>query len=197
MKDALGKLLIDFLSTIAFLAVYAATGNVIWATVLAVLVALGQFAFAWASGRRLSPMTAGSLFLAVALGGATLLTHDARFVLMKPSIAHFAIGAIMLRRGWMLRYLPPVVAGTIPGAITISGYCWAGLMFALGVGVIAVAITGDMWLWGFYVSVVAIGAKVAAFLVQYVAMRLLVRRALRRDPSLAATFGIVVPAAAT
>jgi len=27
-------------------------------------------------------------------------------VLAKPSIAHFAIGAIMLKRDWMLRYVP-------------------------------------------------------------------------------------------
>ncbi len=40
-------------------------------------------------------------------------------------------------------------------------------MFVLGAGTIAVAATGDMKLWAFYVSVVLIGAKVAAFGVQY------------------------------
>ena len=100
-------------------------------------------------------------------------------MLAKPSIAHFAIGTIMLKRGWMLRYVPPIVTETIPEYVTFAGYAWAVLMFALGAGTIAVALTGDMKLWTIYVSVVAIGAKVAAFAVQYVAFRLLVTSRLR------------------
>ena len=119
-------------------------------------------------------MTYASLALVIVLGSATLLTDDPRFVLAKPAIAHFAIGAIMLKRGWMLRYMPPIVAETIPEYVTIAGYAWAALMFALGAGTIAVALTGDIKLWALYVSVVAIGAKVAAFAVQYVAFRILV-----------------------
>ncbi len=69
----------------------------------------------------------------------------------------------MLKRGWMLRYVPPVVAQTIPQYVTFAGYAWAVLMIALGAGTIAVALTGDMKLWAIYVSVVAVGAKLAAF----------------------------------
>src|SRR6267378_4220846 len=72
-----------------------------------------------------------------------------------------------------------IVTETIPEYVTIAGYAWAALMFALGAGVIAVASTGDIKLWAFYVSVVAIGAKVAAFAVQYVAFRLLVTSRIR------------------
>jgi hypothetical protein len=53
------------------------------------------------------------------------------------------------------------------------------LMFALGLGVIAVAATGDLKLWAFYVSVVAIGAKVLALAVQYVVFRILVINRIR------------------
>jgi intracellular septation protein A len=115
----------------------------------------------------------------IVLGSATLLTSDPRFVLAKPSIAHFAIGAIMLKRGWMLRYLPPIVVETIPEYVTMAGYAWAALMFALGAGVIAVAMTGDIKLWALYVSVVAIGAKVLAFAVQYVVFRILITNRIR------------------
>ena len=52
-------------------------------------------------------------------------------------------------------------------------------MFVLGAGVIAVAATGDLKLWAIYVSVVAIGAKLVAFGVQFVAFRLLVGTRLR------------------
>lgn len=192
MKDALAKLAVDFLSTIVFLAVYAASGNVTAATLVAIAIAAGQLIHARLSGKPLSFMTAASLVLAVALGGATLLTHDPRFVLIKPSIVHFAIGGIMLHRGWMLRYLPPIVTTTIPHAVTVAGYGWAALMFALGAGVIAVAMTGDIKLWGIYVGGVAIGVKVAAFVLQYVIFRVLVRRALVREPALAVQFGIAL-----
>jgi intracellular septation protein len=100
-------------------------------------------------------------------------------VLAKPAIAHFAIGAIMLKRGWMLRYVPAIVTETIPDYVTFAGYAWAALLFALGCGTIAVALTGDMKLWTFYVTVVLVGAKIAAFAIQYVAFRILVTNRLR------------------
>jgi intracellular septation protein len=180
MKDVFVKLGTDFLSTIVFIALYLITGNVVLATGVAIAGAVVQLIYARIKGLQLGFMTYASLALVIVLGSATLLTDDPRFVLAKPSIAHFAIGAIMLKRGWMLRYVPPVVAQTIPEYVTLAGYAWAVLMIALGAGTIAVALTGDMKLWAIYVSVVAIGAKVAAFAVQYVAFRLLIISRVRR-----------------
>jgi intracellular septation protein len=179
MKDVFAKLLTDFLSTIVFLVVYLTTDNVVLATSVAIAGAVAQVVYSRAKGKPLGFMTYASLALVIVLGSATLLTNDPRFVLAKPSIAHFAIGAIMLKRGWMLRYVPPMVAEIIPEYVTIAGYAWAALMFALGLGVIAVAMTGDLKLWAFYVSVVAIGAKIAAFAVQYIAFRILVTNRIR------------------
>jgi intracellular septation protein len=179
MKDVFAKLLTDFLSTIVFLVLYLSTDNVLLATSVAIAGAVAQVVYSRLNGKPLGFMTYASLALVIVLGGATLLTNDPRFVLAKPSIAHFAIGAIMLKRGWMLRYVPPLVVETIPEYVTIAGYAWAALMVLLGLGVIAVASTGDIKLWAFYVSVVAIGAKVAAFAVQYVAFRILVTNRLR------------------
>jgi intracellular septation protein len=174
MKDVFAKLATDFLSTIIFLAVYLATDNVLLATGVAIAGAVAQVIYAHVRGQPLGFMTYASLGLVIVLGGATLLTSDPRFVLAKPAIAHFAIGSIMLKRGWMLRYMPPIVAETIPEYVTFAGYAWAALMFALGAGTIAIAATGDLKLWAVYVSVIALGAKVAAFAVQYVAFRILV-----------------------
>jgi intracellular septation protein len=179
MKDVFAKLAADFFSTIVFLAVYLATDNVVLATSVAIASAVAQVVHSRIKGQELGFMTWASLALVIVLGSATLLTHDPRFVLAKPSIAHFAIGAIMLKRGWMLRYLPPIVTDTIPEYVTVAGYAWAALMFALGLGVIAVASTGDIKLWAFYVSVVAIGAKVAAFAIQYLAFRILITNRIR------------------
>jgi intracellular septation protein A len=128
-------------------------------------------------------MTYASLALVIGLGGITLLTNDPRFMMAKPSIAHFAIGLIMLKRGWMLRYMPPLVVETVPEYVTAAGYAWALLMFVIGAGMIVVASTGDLKLWAFYLTVVAGGAKILAFAVQYVVLRLIVtsrRRAAAR-----------------
>src|SRR5580700_5088145 len=174
MTDVFARLATDFFSTIVLLAIYLASGDIVLATSVAIAGAIGQVIYARIKGRELSFMTYASLALVIVLGSATLLTNDPRFVLAKPSIAHFAIGAIMLKRGWMLRYMPPVVAETIPEYVTVAGYAWAALMFALGAGTIAIALTGDLKLWAIYVSVVLLGAKLAAFAVQYLAFRLLV-----------------------
>lgn len=179
MKDVFRRLASDFLSTIVFLVIYLATDNVVLATAVAILGAIGQVVWSRIKGHELGYMTWASLGLVIVLGGATLLTHDPRFVLAKPAIGHVAIGIIMLKRGWMLRYLPAIVTETIPEYVTIAGYAWAGLMFVLAAGTVAVAMTGDMKLWAFYISVVLIGAKIAAFAIQYVAFRLLVGSRIR------------------
>ena len=179
MKDVLARLASDVLSTIVFLVIYLVTDNVILATSVAIAGAVAQVVYARVKGHSLGYMTYASLALVIVLGSATILTDDPRFVLAKPSIAHFAIGAIMLKRGWMLRYMPPRVTEIIPEYVTMAGYAWAVLMFALGAGTIAVAATGDLKLWAFYVSVVAVGAKIAAFAVQYVVFRIVITSRLR------------------
>ena len=174
MRDALIELSTDFLSAIVFLVLYLISGNAILGTSVAIATAIAQIAYARIKGRPLGFMTYASLGLVLVLGTATLVTNDARFMFAKPAIAHFAVGVIMLKRGWMLRYVPPIVVDNIPGAVTAAGYAWAALMFALGLGTIAVAATGNLKLWAFYISFVAIGAKLAAFAIQYVIFRLLV-----------------------
>lgn len=183
MATVFQKLLVDFFSTIVFLVVYAASGDILIATGVAIAGGIGQLILARIRGQKLDVMTWASLALVIVLGSATLLTKDPRFVLIKPSIAHFAIGAIMLRRGWMLRYLPDIVRDNIPHLVTIAGYAWAALMFVLGFGVIAFAMTGDVKLWTFYVTVIAIGAKILAFAIQYVVFRVAITRKLRAAAS--------------
>jgi intracellular septation protein len=179
MKDVVAKLARDFLSTILFLLLVLFTGNVLLGTCVAIAGAVVQLVYARVRGQTLDVMTYASLALVVVLGGATLLTSDPRFVLAKPSIAHFAIGTVMLRKGWMLRYMPAIVVATIPEYVAIAGYAWAALMFVIGLGTIAVAATGDLRQWAIYVAVVAVAAKVMAFAVQYVMFRVLVKHRLR------------------
>src|SRR5262249_30338740 len=160
MTSVFRRLAVDFFSTIVFLAVYFATDNILIATGVAIAGAIGQFIVARIRGTKLDLMTLASVALVVMLGTATFFTSDPRFVLIKPSIAHFAIGSIMLRKNWMQRYMPPRVLPYGADLVLVAGYAWAALMFALGCGTIAVAMTGDLKLWSIYVTFAAL-AKVA------------------------------------
>lgn len=179
MQDVFRRLFVDFFSTIVFLAVYLATDSILIATGVGIAGAIGQYIVAKVRGQNLDLMTLASVALVVVLGSATLLTNDPRFVLVKPSIAHFAIGSIMLRRNWMVRYVPKIVRQHAPDLILAAGYCWAALMFVLGAGTVATALSGNIKLWTFYVTVVLVGAKLAAFAIQYVTFRLMIRRRIR------------------
>ncbi len=179
MKDVFVRLGTDFLSAIVFLVLYLSTGNVVLAASVAIAGAVAQVIYARVKEKPLGFMTYASLGLVIVLGLATILTNDPRFVLAKPSIAHFAIAAIMLKRGWMLRYMPPIVSETIPEYVAAAGYAWAALMLVLGLGTIAVAWTGDLKLWAFYVSVVLVGVKLLAFAVQYVVFRVITTNRIR------------------
>jgi intracellular septation protein len=184
MRTALGQLLSDFLSAIVFLIIYGTTDNLYLATGAAIAVSLAQVAVNKIRGRPVDAMQWLVLGMVVVLGSAALINQDSRFIMVKPSIVHFAVGAVMLRRGWMMRYLPPIARDNIPESVLVaSGYAWAALMFALGALNIFVALTLPFSVWAWFISVGAIGAKVAAFFLQYAIFRIVVRRKLRVTPS--------------
>jgi intracellular septation protein A len=117
VKQALWHLLNDFLSAILFLIVYALTGSLFAAAGIAVAAGLAQFAALRLRRRSIEPMQWMGLGLVVALGGATLLTQSPRLMMAKPSVIHLALAAVMLRPGWMTRYLPEIAR---PNVRTVS-----------------------------------------------------------------------------
>jgi intracellular septation protein len=164
MRTAFVQLLSDFLSAIVFLAIYGSTENVYLATGMAIAVSLAQLAVAKVRGRPVDAMQWLVLGMVVVLGSATLITEDSRFIMVKPSIVHFAVGAVMLRRGWMMRYLPPIARDNIPESVLVgSGYAWATLMFALGALNIIIVVTLPFAVWAWFISVGAIGTKICGF----------------------------------
>ena len=125
------------------------------------------------------------LAVVVVLSAASIATQSPRFVMLKPSLGHFAIAVAMLKRGWMSRYLPEVAQRYLPAnAPVIAGYAWAGLMAALGLANILIALYAPFAIWVWFISVGAIGAKVAAFVLQYAVFRTIIR-ARRRAQSAA------------
>jgi intracellular septation protein len=179
MKQALWQLLNDFLSAILFLLVYALSGSLFAAAGVATAAGVAQLVRLRLARRRVEPMQWISLGLVVVLGGATLLTQSPRFMMLKPTFVHFAIAAVMLRRGWMIRYLPEIARQKVPEAMVVAaGYAWAGLLAALGLANLVIALYCDFATWAWFISVGAGGAKVAAFALQYAVFRTIVRQRL-------------------
>lgn len=180
MLYAAKHLLGDFLSAIVFVAVYATTENLPLAIAATVAVAAAQIGTALVRKQRLDAMVWLSLFLAIAFGGAALVSQDPRFVMAKPSIIHWAIAIAMLRRGWMLRYMDDRAKAHIPESTIVAvGYGWAGWMIVLGIANLVVAMTASFATWAWFVSVGLLSAKIAAFLVTYLVFRLTAKRQAR------------------
>src|SRR6516164_1108364 len=170
---------------ILFLIVYLTTANVTVAAAVAITVGLAQIAVQRFTGRRIWPMQWISLLVVIVLSAASIATQSPRFVMLKPSLGHFAIAAAMLKRGWMSRYLPEIAQRYLPAnAPVIAGYAWAALMAALGLANILIALYAPFAIWVWFISVGAIGAKVAAFVLQYAVFRAIIR-ARRRAQSAA------------
>jgi intracellular septation protein A len=182
LKQALRQLLSDFLSAILFLVVYAVSGSLFAAAGIAVAAALAQLARLRLARRRIEPMQWISLGLVVVLGSATMLTQSPRFMMIKPTIVHFAVATVMLRRGWMIRYLPDIALRNVPEPIIVAaGYAWAALLAALGLANLFIALRFDFATWAWFISVGSVGAKLAAFALQYCVFRAIARQRLAQS----------------
>jgi intracellular septation protein len=177
MKHGALNLLNDMLSTLVFIVVSLLTGN----DTLAIVLGIVQFLWAWLRGKKIDAMLWLSLVLVVVFGSLALVTKDSRFMMIKPSLIYIAIGIVMLRRGWMDRYLPQIAHDNLtPGTIAFAGYAWSAVMFAIAFGNLAVVWLCSFAVWSLYVSIVPLAAKAAALVVQYATFRMLVIRNIRR-----------------
>ena len=168
-------LLLDLASTVLFLAIYIATDNLFLAVGLGMALGVVQIGWQLFKGRPVEALQWLSLVLILASGSATLLTRDATFIMLKPSVIYCIVGTVMLKRGWMNRYLPARAAPVLDVA-TAFGYAWAGLMFASAVLNIALALNLDAKSWAAAMSAWGIASKIGLFLVQYSVMTMIGRR---------------------
>ena len=179
MAQALRQLAEDFLSTILFFAIYALSGSLTIAVLIAMAAGAAQVLRLRLLQRRIEPMQWMSLGLVVVFGTATILAGSPRLMMAKPSVIHTAIAAVMLRPGWMTRYLPPIARDNLPERVVVAaGYGWAALLFALACLNLVVAMRADFAAWAWFAATVLPAAKLAAFAVQYAAFRGIVRRRL-------------------
>lgn len=180
-----GKLLLlDMASTFFFLAVYLLTHNVRLGVALGIALGIAQIGWELARKKPIETMQWLSLFLVVGSGAATLVTHDLRFVMLKPSLIYLIVGAVMLKPGWMNRYLPPVAMASVPDVAVIFGFVWAGLMFVSAALNVIVALSFGIAAWASFMSIYGIVSKAGLFFIQYAAMRAIALRRRRAAPAL-------------
>jgi intracellular septation protein len=169
--EAAKLLLLDLASTIFFLIVFLMTHNITLSVVLGMALGVAQIGWQFARNKPIDTMQWMSLFLVVGAGTATLLTNDPRFVMIKPTVIYTIVGIVMLKPGWMNRYLPPVAIELIPDIAYIFGFVWAGLMFFSAALNLIVALNYSVVTWSAFMSIYGIVSKLVLFLIGYATMR--------------------------
>ncbi len=173
-------LLQDLLPTIAFAILVALKVDIRVATAAAMALSLGQIGYFAATKRPIAPLQWASLGLVILFGTAGILTNDARFLMAKPTLIYAIIGVVMLKKGWMLRYLPPVAGGRGAGTMIVFGYVWAGLMFVTGAANLVIALAFTAW-WPAFLAAFPMASKIALFAIQYVTVRHFAIKELRAE----------------
>ena len=176
----------DLFSTLLFVGLYAATHSVYLATGLGIAAGVLQIAYLKLRRSPIDAMQWMSLGLVVVFGGASLFTHDPRFIMFKPTLIYAAIGVVMLRRGWMTRYMPPLGLVWARDVAVVFGYGWAVLMFATGALNIVLVANGDPKLWAVWIAVFPIASKLVLFGIQYLTTRAIIVGRMRAGGALSA-----------
>ena len=180
LLEAGRMLLLDMAATLFFLALYLLTHNVALSVVLGMALGTAQIGWQLARGKPIDTMQWMSLFLVLGAGTVTLITNDPRFVMIKPTVIYIIVGIVMLKRGWMNRYLPPIAIELVPDIAVIFGYAWSGLMFFSAALNLIVALNFSVVTWSATISIWGIVSKLVLFLIGYVVMRSIGARRHRR-----------------
>jgi intracellular septation protein len=179
--------LFDMASTFVFLGVIMLTKNVPLA--IGSAMALGVVQLGWQVARKkpVGTMQWLSFILVLCFGTISLLTHDPRFVMAKPSLISLVIGAVMLKPGWMNRYLPPIAQETVPDVAFVFGYIWAAMQFFTAGLNLVLALKLSPLAWSEFMSVYGLASTGALFAVQFAVMRIIGarRRRTQMTPALA------------
>src|ERR1700736_1485885 len=179
------RLLLDVVYTFFFLVLYLLRHDVTLSGVLGMALAAAQIGSPWVRTARSDTMQWLSLFLVLGAGAATLLTNDPRFVMIKPTVVYTVVGIVMLKPGWMNRYLPPVAIEIVPDIAVIFGFVWAGLMFFSAALNLVMALNFSVVTWSAFMSIYGIVSKAALFLIGYATMRTIGVRRRRAQMALA------------
>jgi intracellular septation protein len=187
LLHAASFLLLDLASTFVFLVLILLTKNVPLSIALGMVFGVAQIAFEFARKKPIGVMQWMSLFLVVTFGTISLVTNDPRFVMIKPSLIYVIVGVVMLKPGWMNRYLPEDAMKIVPDIGVIFGFIWAAMMFASAALNIVLALKLNPVTWAAVMGGYGTISKISLFLIQYATMRFIGvrRRRAQMTPALA------------
>lgn len=183
---AVRPLIYDSLGVIVFAVLVMLKVDVLIAAITGAAIAAGIVLSDIVRRRPVPALQWISLALVLLSTAAAYLTNDPRFVMGKPSIVYLIVGCVMLKRGWMNRYVPEESLPLIEDRMTLFGYIWAGLMFLTAILnlIIAVWFTAR---WPEFIATFPLASKIALFLIQFAGIRITARRRLAARETLAAS----------
>lgn len=159
---ALGPMLFDSLGIIVFAILLAAGAGIVPAVVAGTVVAVAVVGYELARGHQVAALQWISLASVLFTAAATLLTGDPRFVMAKPTVVYLIVGAVMLRKGWLSRYIPPEQMALVGDVMDRFGMIWAALMFASAGLNLVIALFFTSW-WPLFIGVFPLASKFGLF----------------------------------
>ncbi len=184
---AFKPIVFDLISTIVFVTVLWLTNNVVLATVAGIAIGVARFVWMKVRGQTIGPLQYLSIALVLVTGITTIVTANPIFVMLKSSLAGFAVAGVMLTSNWMAPYLPPAARDNLdPRVVWWSSKLWGVLFVVLGAVNAFIAIVYGLKTWTWFAAFVPATVHVSAFVLQYIVFRSLIRRRIRATSRAAA-----------
>ena len=175
---AIGPMLFDSLGIIVFAVLLAAGAGIVPATIAGTVVALAVVGYELARGKKVAALQWISLASVLFTAAATLFTGDPRFVMAKPTIVYLIVGSVMLRKGWLNRYIPPEQMAIVGDVMDRFGMIWAVLMFVSAGLNLVVALFFTAW-WPLFIGIFPLASKFGLFAVHIAVVHVITQARLR------------------
>ena len=164
----------DLFSSLVFAALVALHVDLLIATGVAIAIGIGHVILMLTLRRPIARLQWASLAIVLTLGTASLFLRDPRFLMAKPTIIYLILATVMLKRGWMLRYMPPIAGRHGEAPMIVFGYVWAGLMALTAAANLYAAIFLPAF-WPAFMAIFPMTSKLALFAVQYLTVQAIVK----------------------
>jgi len=176
---ALGPMLFDSLGVIVFAVLLVAGAGIVPATIAGTAVAIAVVGYELARGKKVAALQWISLASVLLTAAATLFTGDPRFVMAKPTIVYLVVGSVMLRKGWLNRYIMPEQQALVGDVMDRFGMIWAALMFASAALNLTVAVFFTSW-WPLFIGIFPLASKFGLFAIHIAVVHFIGQARLRR-----------------
>jgi intracellular septation protein A len=176
---ALGPMLFDSLGVLVFAVLLVAGAGIVPATIAGTVVALAVVGYELARGKKVAALQWISLASVLFTAAATLFTGDPRFVMAKPTIVYLIVGSVMLRRGWLNRYILPEQLAIVGDVMDRFGMIWAALMFVSAGLNLVIALFFTAW-WPLFIGIFPLASKFGLFAIHIAVVHVITQARLRR-----------------